>query len=112
MCDGFKRSKFYTLSVEANDTRGVPIGTGGCDAVKLSANPYSFNGGTVLNSPLYFYYGDANGQGKIFMVLDRNGNVAYVDTGIIYCQDLSEIFVRFPSAFGHTLEVQVETLYR
>lgn len=92
------RSRFRSLVLQGGMVGGVPIGQGKCKGVILSANHFELyetteqftgnNGG--------FYYGDSQQQSKQYLVntnetpTDTNAR----DTGIIPCEDQSEVWVR------------------
>ncbi len=96
MCDGFVKTEFKTVVIANTPTSGIPIGLGKCKAVRLKLNGFTRNGGgAYINTPLFIYYGDAQSQEVELCIVDKANMVDQGYTPLIYCRDLSEVFIRF-----------------
>lgn len=125
---GIYRTQFESVVVPSDNTRGIQIGEGKCIAVILHLNRYIYNypavteiantdgvytdlvlgqsGETGRNGVLYVYYGDRNKQQR---------ELAAGETSpILFCEDLSEIYVKAPTfvngdaALSYEYEIQLE----
>lgn len=93
---GATKSSFFAIHVHATltATQGIKIGSGKCKAVRLRLNALTRDTQTAIFSvdgvqnQGCFYLGDANRQE--YEVL------AGTDSPLILCNDLSEVWVRFP----------------
>lgn len=94
---GVTQTNYASIAVPVADIVGQPIGNGGCKAVILTFNLLARNGTSVvantysnyinpLNIPYAIYYGDFNRQ--------EHELLAGFNSPIIFCRDLSEVFVR------------------
>lgn len=85
-------TKFTNARLErAMVSTGIEIGRGKCRAVILRLNQYDRNStNATLQAVEQAYYGDS--QSQEFELLRG------VDSELIFCNDLSEVFVRAPEA--------------
>ncbi len=95
---GLTKTSFRTIPVAVSQTVGKPIGLGECKAVILRLNNYTRNTTTgAVQAVETAYYGDE--QTQEFELLRG------IDSEIIFCEDLSEVFVR--TAEACTIQVLV-----
>ncbi len=88
---GITKTRFFTLPVAITLATGAEIGTGKCKAVILRLNKYTRNTTTgAVQAVETAYYGDAKSQE--FELLSG------IDSEIIFCEDLSEVFIRTAEA--------------
>ncbi len=98
MLQGIAKTKFIAVPVAVTLTQGVPIGMGKCRAVILRLNQYTRNDtGGGLQAVEAAYYGDD--QSQEFELLRG------VDSEIIFCTDLQEVFIR--SAEACTVQILI-----
>ena len=85
---GVNQTNFITIPVSTLESEGVPLGSGKCVAVVLRVNLYDRNTQTLVGGDggAQFYIGDANRQ-EYEVVFGINSQV-------IFCSDLSEVWVR------------------
>lgn len=89
----FKKSRITSLEVPFSDTVGIAIGQGRVKAVILHCPTYLLNSATSrFANQKYIYYGDSEAQ-QTELELGK-------DSPLIFVNDLSEIFVRCPTAFN------------
>lgn len=107
MCDGFSKTKFFTKPVGESPDTGIPIGVGACKAVMLKLNAFKRNDiesavGNTANLPYYIYFGDSNSQEMELISLTPGGITTALAgwSPLIYCENLQEVFVRYPLADG------------
>lgn len=93
-----RHTRFFTVKLPATAVGfGIPLGDGKCQGVSLKTNNFVLNtttGTGVAGNLRVFYYGDANSQ---LYEYDASGN----PTDIIYCKDLSEVYIRCLTADTH-----------
>jgi hypothetical protein len=97
-----QRTQFATVIIPASALlEGLPLGIGKCVGVELQLNSYVLNTTTaaqVAVNLFNIYYGDSGSQA--FELAIGNNVVAtgspspQSNSGMIYCKDLSEIYVR------------------
>lgn len=97
-----QRTQFAVVTIPATAVRnGLPLGNGKCVGVELQLNTYVLDSTTAALTAANLsniYYGDA--QGQSFELAVGNNVVATGspspknNSGMIYCKDLSEVFVR------------------
>lgn len=101
---GVTKTNYITVPVLANASKGIKLGNGGCKAVVLRLNQYARN--TVTDTfgatKACFYIGDANRQE--FEVLGG------INSQVIFCNDLSEIWVRVPAAVTALGDVNIQVM--
>jgi hypothetical protein len=92
----FIKTEFKLVPVQ-NASLGVPLGLGKCKAVRLKLNAFPLDDGSnYVALPNYIYYGDAQSQQIELMATDL-ANTSAQDgySPLIYCRDLSEVFIRY-----------------
>lgn len=95
---GAVKTEFKTVAVTETTDIGVPIGIGGCRAVRLYLNQYVRNSiNATLAAQTQLYYGDSDSQE---MELLRGQW-----SKLILCTNLNQVFIRNP--FSTTGNVQV-----
>ncbi len=88
---GIKKTRFFTIPLAVTNETGVEIGIGKCRAVILRLNKYTRNTTSgAVQAVETAYYGDAKSQE--FELLSG------IDSEILFCEDLSEVFVRTAEA--------------
>jgi hypothetical protein len=94
------KTRFATITVPVND-KGIPLGQGKCKAVVLHLNYYVLNNSDVFQNTDFngsgIYYGDSNQQTceLLFNTTSQNaGGINTRSSNIIFCNDLSEVWVR------------------
>ena len=111
------KTRFATITVPVNN-KGIQLGQGKCKAVVLHLNYYlanSINPQTVREAG-GIYYGDSNQQTVelLLKTSTANGNPPNINTrssNIIFCNDLSEIWVRGKqNSSGGQTEWQLEVI--
>ena len=119
MCQEFKKTTFKTVPVGSGG--GIAIGQGKCKAVRLRINALILNTvtGAGERSTLWqVYYGDSQSQNNELVAGvnpfgGANDAILYQSewTPLIYCENLEDVFIRFPVLFGtDTAYVQVMIL--
>lgn len=94
------RTRFTTIKIPVNNTKGLSLGQGSCIGVKLQLPANTLNT-EVANPVPYVYFGDSSEQQFELLA----GEVSPT----IYCEDLSQVFVRCP-AFDEITDVMIEVL--
>lgn len=117
MCQEFETTEFLTIALNKTLTAGIAIGQGECKAVRLKLNALQRNTALALQAGLFigFYYGDSERQEAEYSVLGVAGtslNSIADWTPLIYCKDLSDVFIRYAAKTANagwpdTIQVQV-----
>jgi hypothetical protein len=114
---------FSSVIVKSNVLQGQPIGQGACKAVILRANkfltysdaPDTYNGDAGVGGRANkFYYGDSKQQTFEYLLNVDNANRTLgntKDSEIIYCKDLSDVWVRQFNNENVDIEIQI-LIYR
>lgn len=93
------KTEFKSLPISQTVSEGIPLSTAGgkCKAVVLKFNTFARNDTAGLAVvPTYCYYGDSQAQDRELL--------RGVSSDIIFCDDLSEVFVRNPFAADITIQ--------
>lgn len=110
------KTRFATITVPVND-KGIPLGQGKCKAVVLHLNYFLLNdneftqndGGTAGG----IYYGDSNQQTCELLFNTTPATTLGINTrssNIIFCNDLSEVWVRGKTTDAGTTPFQLEVI--
>lgn len=100
---GITKTRVTSIPVTSSNVYGIPIGQGKCKAVVLKANHFIPNTTTpqISNVQGYFYYGDSQQQSYEYIVNVGAANVPNVRSSeLIICNDLQDVWVRFPDIFA------------
>lgn len=113
------KTRFATITVPVND-KGTPLGQGKCKAVVLHLNFYVLNGSDTQQSGGAgdeaggIYYGDSNQQTCELLLsstAQATTNINTRSSNIIFCNDLSEVWVRAKQTkAGTAVSFQLEVI--
>ena len=101
---GVQKTDYISYELPSSNSKGMQIGSGGCKAVILRVNLFDRNTQTN-NDPLnhYIYYGNAQRQEFELPI--------GVNSPIIFCSDLSQVYVRVPTVNAGLLKIGQAIIY-
>lgn len=97
---GTTETEFKTVIVRQTLISGVPVGIGGCRAIRLRLNQYERNSVNATNATqTQVYYGDSNAQ-EVELLRGTWSE-------LIVCSDLNKVFVRNPFSTAANVQIMV-----
>jgi|CXWL01.1.fsa_nt_gi hypothetical protein len=103
---GITKTRFAQIEINENDKIGTPIGQGACRAVALKANHFkqALTTNQITDVQGYFYYGDSKQQTMEYLInVGAAANPNVRTSEIIICQNLQDVWVRFPTCFTESV---------
>lgn len=111
----FTRTRFSSVVVKVDNLQGVPVGMGKCKAIKIRPNQFVINSNNLQAVTVQdrLYYGDSKQQTfeyPLTVGADRLAGANPFASELIYCQDLSEVYLRVPATDGGIAELEVQIM--